>query len=58
VRQLEISYPVPLTLSTISMSLVERQKLTVRTSMRRFTRLTNSFSKKVEEARDVQARFR
>jgi len=41
----------------ISTSYVERQNLTMRMCMRRFTRLTNAFSKKLENHHHAQALY-
>jgi len=41
----------------ISTNYIERQNLTMRMSIRRFTRLTNAFSKKVDNHKAVQALY-
>jgi len=41
----------------VGLSYVERQNLTIRMHMRRFTRLTNAFSKKIERPADTVALY-
>lgn len=44
-----------ISLKNISTSIIERQNLTMRTQMRRFTRLTNAYSKKLENLKAAVA---
>jgi hypothetical protein len=44
-------------LAHVSTSFAERQNLTMRMSMRRFTRLTNAFSKKIDNHRHMVALY-